>query len=160
MPSILFVCTANICRSPIAMGLLRQMLADRGYGSDWQVESAGTWGLEGEPATAGSQAVMNSLGLDVSDHIARRVDSDLLGLYDLILTMEMGHKEALCLEFPSFANRIFTLSEMVGEKGDVEDPYGGPYSGYEQAAEDIQGYLENGFDMIIRLASQSDNLED
>ena len=153
MPSTLFVCTANICRSPIAMGLLKRMLEDRQVDGDWQVESAGTWGLDGDPAAAGSQAVMNNLGIDISEHRARRVDYDLLRSYDLILTMESGHKEALCMEFPVFSDRIYMLSEMAGEKSDIDDPYGGAYSGYEQAAEDIQSYLEDGFDRIIQLAS-------
>ena len=155
MPSTLFVCTANICRSPIAMGLLKRMLEDRQVDGDWRIESAGTWGLDGDPAAAGSQAVMNNLGIDISEHRARRVDYDLLWTYDLILTMESGHKEALCMEFPDFSDRIYMLSEMAGEKSDIDDPYGGAYSGYEQAAEDIQSYLEDGFDRIIQLASQT-----
>lgn len=120
---------------------------------EWQVDSAGTWGLEGEPAAVGSLAVMNSIGIDISDHRARRVDPELLNSYDLILTMERGHKEALCMEFPKFSNRIYLLSEMAGEKSDIEDPYGGPYSGYEQAAEDIQHFLDIGFNEIVELAS-------
>ncbi len=155
MPSILFVCTANICRSPIAMGLLSNMLEEKQIDGEWQIESAGTWGLDGDPAAAGSQAVMNNLGIDISEHRARRVDYDLLRSYDLILTMENGHKEALCMEFPDFSDRIYMLSEMAGEKSDIDDPYGGAYSGYEQAAEDIQSYLEDGFDRIIQLASQT-----
>jgi len=154
MPSILFVCTANICRSPIAMGLLQQMLQDRQVEGEWNVESAGTWGLDGDTAAAGSQAVMDGLGIDISQHRARSVDYDLLASFDLILTMENGHKEALCMEFPEFSKRIYLLSEMAGEKNDIKDPYGGAYSGYEQAAEDIQAYLENGLDKIILLASQ------
>ena len=98
---------------------------------------------------------MNNLGIDISEHRARRVDYDLLTSYDLILTMENGHKEALCMEFSDFSDRIYMLSEMAGEKSDIDDPYGGAYSGYEQAAEDIQSYLEDGFDRIIQLASQT-----
>ena len=120
---------------------------------EWLVDSAGTWGLEGDPAAVGSLAVMNSIGIDINDHRARRVDSELLNAYDLILTMERGHKEALCMEFPKYSSRIYMLSEMAGEKSDVEDPYGGPYSGYEQAAEDIQHFLDIGFNEIVELAS-------
>lgn len=158
MPAILIVCTANICRSPIAMGLLRNMLAEKHIEGDWLVESAGTWGLEGDQAAAGSQAVMNNMGIDIGDHRARRVDYDILQPFDLILTMENGQKEALRMEFPEFSDRIYVLSEMIGQKRDIDDPYGGAYSGYEQAAEDIQQYLIDGFDTIIRLSSHS-NLE-
>ena len=135
------------------MGMLRYMLEERHTEGDWQVGSAGTWGLEGDPAAAGSRAVMENAGIDISAHRARRVDYELLKSSDLVLTMEIGHKEALCMEFPEFSKRIYLLSEMAGEKSDIEDPYGGSFSGYEQAAEDIQGYLENGFDTIIQLAT-------
>ena len=113
------------------------------------------WGLEGDPAAAGSQAVMEDLGIDISDHRARRVDYDLLDSVDLILTMENGHKEALCMEFPAFSERIYLLSEMAGDKSDIEDPYGGAYTGYEAAAQDIQQYLDDGFDTIIQIASRT-----
>ena len=116
MPSVLFVCTANICRSPMAMGLFSHMLAEHQVGGEWQVESAGTWGLEGDPPAAGSQAVMRSMDIDISNHRARRVDNELLRSFDLILTMENGHKEALSMEFPAHAGRVFMLSEMAGEK--------------------------------------------
>jgi protein-tyrosine-phosphatase len=131
------------------------MLEEYQVDGDWQVDSAGTWGLEGDPAAAGSRAVMDNIGIDISDHRARRVDADLLDSYNLILTMEHGHKEALGLEFPQYSERIFMLSEMAGEKTDIEDPYGGSYSGYEQAAEDIQYFLNAGFDSIIKLANQT-----
>jgi len=113
------------------MGLLSQMLEEKRIDGDWRVESAGTWGLEGDPAAAGSQAVMNNIGIDISEHRARRVDYELLQVYDLILTMENGHKEALCMEFPDFSDRIYMLSEMADQKQDIGDPYGGAYSGYE-----------------------------
>jgi protein-tyrosine-phosphatase len=153
MPSVLFVCTANICRSPIAMGIFRHMLRERQIQGEWQVDSAGTWGLDGETAALGSIAVMNNIAIDISDHRARRVDAELLSSYNLVLTMERGHKEALNMEFPGFSSRVYMLSEMGDEKSDIEDPYGGPYSGYEQAAEDIQHFLDIGFDTIVELAS-------
>jgi len=137
------------------MGLLRKMLEVRQVDGEWQVESAGTWGLDGDSAAAGSQAVVNNLDIDISEHRARRVNYDMLSSYNLVLTMESGHKEALCVEFPDISDRIYMLSEMAGEKNDVDDPYGGAYSGYEQAAEDIQSYLEVGFDRIIQLASMT-----
>ena len=138
------------------MGMLRNMLEERHTEGDWQVGSAGTWGLEGDPAAAGSRAVMENAGIDISDHRARRVDHDLLKSYDLVLTMEIGHKEAMRMEFPEFSKRIYMLSEMAGDKSDIKDPYGGSYAGYERAAEDIQHYLDQGYDKIINLATNPD----
>ena len=99
MPALLFVCTANICRSPMAEAMFKQILEDRDTSGEWIVASAGTWGLDGAPAAAGSQAAMNAKGIDISNHSARSVDQEILQSFDLILTMENGHKESLQMEF-------------------------------------------------------------
>jgi protein-tyrosine-phosphatase len=156
MPAILFVCTANICRSPMAAGLFKQILEDKSASDEWSVESAGTWGLDGEPAAAGSLAVMRNKGVDISDHRARSVNQEIIQSFDLILTMERGQKESLHMEFSKFSDRIYLLSEMVNQKHDIDDPYGGVFSEYEQAADEIEEYLLNGFDTIIHKALQSD----
>ncbi len=77
------------------MGMLRNMLEERHTEGDWQVDSAGTWGLEGDPAAAGSRAVMENVGIDISDHKARRVDYELLKSSDLVLTMETRPQRSL-----------------------------------------------------------------
>lgn len=158
MPAVLFVCTANICRSPMAAGLFRLVLEDKNSEGEWRVESAGTWGLDGEPAAAGSLAVMKNKDIDISDHRARSVNLELLQSFDLILTMESGQKESMRMEFPESSDRIFLLSEMVDQKKDVDDPYGGVFSEYEHAADEIEEYLVGGFDTIIYRAAQS-NME-
>jgi protein-tyrosine-phosphatase len=155
MPAILFVCTANICRSPMAEALFKHILKDRKISGDWIVESAGTWGLDGESAAAGSKAVMNSKGIDLSDHRARSIDQDIIQSFDLILTMESGQKESLRMEFSDSSDHIFLLSEMVNQKHDIADPYGGVYAEYEQAADEILEYLSDGFDTIINKAQHS-----
>ena len=97
MPSILFVCTANICRSPLVEALFRDMVSDEPV--EWKVESAGTWALTGEPVAQKSQQVLAERNLDASKHHARSVTLELLSSFNLILTMEKGHKEALQEEF-------------------------------------------------------------
>ena len=153
MPAILFVCTANICRSPMASGLFKAMLDEAQIPGEWQIESAGTWALEGESAATGSQTVMSERAINISKHRAQNVSRELLLIFDLILTMESGHKESLRVEFPDLSDRIFLLSEMVNQLNEIEDPYGGTLSEYEQAADEIEGYLKNGFDEIIHMAT-------
>lgn len=153
MPAILFVCTANICRSPMASGLFKTMLDEAQIPGVWRVESAGTWALEGEPAATGSQAVMSERGINISKHRAQNVSRELLQSFDLILTMESGHKESLRVEFPDLSGRIYLLSEMVNQKDDIDDPYGGTISEYEQAADEIEGYLNKGFDEIVGMVT-------
>jgi protein-tyrosine-phosphatase len=139
----------------MAVGILRNILEEKGIEGEWRVESAGTWGLDGEPAAVGSLAVMENKGIDISDHRARRVDQDLLESFDLILTMERGQKESMRMEFPRSADRIFLLSEMVGRMRDIDDPYGGVFVEYEDAAEEIETHILNGLATIIHHAAQS-----
>ena len=117
MPSVLFVCTANQTRSPIAAALFASLPAAAG----WRVESAGTWAEEGLPASRAAQRAMQTMGLDISRHRTRCVTGGMLAAFDLIVAMEQGHKEALQAEFPAVAQRVFLLSEMVGAAYDVPD---------------------------------------
>ena len=105
MPKILIICTANLCRSPMAAALLRRKLnAEKMV--DWQVGSAGTWARDGNPAPEYGRRLMASVGMDISHHRSRVVTKEILNDADLILTMEEGHKEALRAEFPSAGPRV------------------------------------------------------
>ena len=152
MPSVLFVCTANICRSPMAAALfvvhIQQITNDW---RDWRVESAGTWVGQSRPAALEAQKLMKQYGKDISRHLSREVSAELLGRFNLILTMEPGQKEALKVEFPQFADRIFLLSEMSGMAISVMDPVGQPISAFQASADQINWLLHNGMERILYL---------
>jgi protein-tyrosine-phosphatase len=152
MPSILFVCTANICRSPMAAALFKSKLEKEGELGGWWVESAGTWAREGFPAAEKSQSLLAGRGLSLENHQSRSVTKEMLRSFELILTMERGQKEALRVEFPELADRIFLLTEMVGEKSDIKDPIGGPPEEYEKTIQDLEVIFEKGYSKIIMLA--------
>lgn len=152
MPSVLFICTANICRSPMASALFRQKLR-KIYGDDnWLITSAGTWATDGIPASFNSIAVMGEKGIDIQNHRSQIVSSELLQKHNLVLTMEKGHKEALQVEFPKLAERVYLLSEMVGGTFDIDDPYGGKIDDYRVTADEVDQVLSDGFDRICQLA--------
>ncbi len=156
-PSILFVCTANICRSPMAAALFKQKLemecqSNPAISQDWRIESAGTWAREGEPAAGGSQKAMLKRGLNLRDHRSRSVSLDLLRSFNLILVMEQGHKEALRTEFPGLSDRIFLLSEMAGLRRDIRDPILGTMADFQETARDLSHLLSTGFERICQLA--------
>lgn len=155
MPAILFVCTANICRSPMAEALLRRLIAQRADADAWRVESAGTWGMDGYSAANRAQLVMLESALDISGHRARTVDRRLLSEFDLILTMEGGHKEALCVEFPEFADRIYMLTEMIGYKMDIQDPITGTLDNFRDTAQELEQMIGQGLETILSMAQDS-----
>lgn len=150
MPSILFICTANICRSPMAMGLLRKKVEGL---PGWKIESAGTWTIAGQPGAGFSQLVLRGRGIDIQSHRSRPVSRDLLAQFNLILTMESGHKEALMVEFPEFRDRIYLLSEMIGASYSIPDPMGGSIEGFEETAGEFERIFDQGFENILRFAS-------
>lgn len=153
MPSILIVCTANMCRSPMGEALLKQALASRPDADQWRVESAGTWADRGNPATLYSQVVMQKMGLDISKHCSQPIDENFIKQFDLILTMESHHKEGLKVVFRQYASRIFMISEMVGVVEDISDPIGGDYEDYQEVAFKLGQYFSNGLDKIVELAT-------
>ncbi len=154
MPSVLFVCTANICRSPMAAAIFMLILDKRQELSAWEVASAGTWALDGKPAAAGVQQVMVERGMDISHHRSRSINQKMLDEFDLVLTMESGQKEALRAEFGDKARHVYLLSEMAGMSYDIWDPIGGSITDYEETADELEQLLTLGFDKINRLAAR------
>src|SRR5205814_8105652 len=100
MPSIVFVCTANICRSPVAEALFADWLRQQPDAQGWQVSSAGTWAADGAPASETTREVLSEFGLDLSRHRARRVDRSLVAAADLLLCMTRSQREAMQADFP------------------------------------------------------------
>ena len=112
MASILVVCTGNICRSPMAEGFLRRLLVSRGV-TGIELRSAGTSGWDGSGAVPESVEAAAERGADITAHLARRLDRDMLEEADLILAMCAEHRDAISVLAPSATPRAFTLKELV-----------------------------------------------
>jgi len=154
MHSVLFICTGNICRSPMAEGLLKSKVS--GEVDDWRIESAGTWTINGEPAALNARIAMQEMGIEIDDHRSRIINPGIIDEFSLIITMERGHKEALRIEFPQVASRVYLLSEMVGKSFDIVDPIGGPLVDFQTTAREIDQLLSQGFNRIEELSRDSD----
>jgi len=110
--NILLVCTGNICRSPMAQGLLRHVLAERGL-EDITVESAGTSAWGDSEATPEAVEALRELGIDISEHQARRLSRSMIDTADLVLGLAAEHREAVLRISPEAMSRTFTLKELV-----------------------------------------------
>ena len=154
MARILVICTANICRSPVAAALLRDRLRQRGL-DGWTVGSAGTWAMDARPASRYSVNVMGRHGFNITDHRATMVEERHLRDADLALTMEDGHAEALRAEFPAHAHKVYLLTEMIGRGYNIPDPYGGPVAGYQQMYDELVAVIDAGMERVITLARQN-----
>jgi protein-tyrosine-phosphatase len=152
MSVILFVCTGNLCRSPMATGLLRHRLAEKGLDTRYQVISAGVWAVDGNPASENAVTVMAERGIDISDHIAHTITADDIAGADLILVMSREHEQIIRNTWPQYKWKIHRLSEMAGKRQDITDPYTGSLQEYRNCADTIADYIDRGLKKITDLA--------
>lgn len=152
MKQILFVCTGNICRSPLAEALLRRALMERGV-ADVGVESAGTGAWDGAPASEGAYLIGLERGLDLSSHRARLLTREIVEDAHLIFTMARHHR-ARVHELGG-EGRVFVLGEYAGrtgEEAEVGDPFGGDLEVYRDTCAELETLIAAVAD---RLASET-----
>ena len=153
MPAVLFICTANRFRSPIAAAAFRKKLGDEGMASEWRVDSAGTWTTPGLPAVPEAVLTAHELGLNIEEHVTKLVNGLDLQQFNLILAMEAGHKEAIVSEFPQVHERVFMLSYVVGGISyDIPDPMAAEEDMTREITTEVCDLVWKGFSEICQLA--------
>ena len=152
MPSILFVCTANQFRSPIAAAIFRKKLQEENPREKWEVASAGTWTVPGLPINPFSYEVAKRLGVVLVETTTFQVNASSLSKYDLILVMEAGQKEAIRSEFPSVKSHVYLISEVVDNVAyDIPDPAKLKVDP-DEVARQLKDTIERGYEKICQLA--------
>lgn len=152
MNSILFVCTANRFRSPLASAIFSKLLWESGNTEPFRVNDAGTWTEEGLPVTREALVIGESMGVDLSKHTSQVINAKILSEHQLVIVMEMGHKEAISSEFPEVADKVHLLTGIAGGMSyDIPDPYMPGENGNEIAKE-IRKFILNNFDRIVQLS--------
>ncbi|HAE86229.1 MAG TPA: hypothetical protein DCG78_06985 [Anaerolineaceae bacterium] len=150
MTLVLFVCTANRFRSPLAEAFFKAKINASGKPQGWQIESAGTWVKESLPPTPEAIEEAKKRHLDINQHTSRPVTPSLLHTASIILTMESGQKEALIQEFPENKGKIYHLTEVGGGVPyDIPDPYASQESPAEIARE-LEMLVDNKFPLIYQ----------
>jgi RpiB/LacA/LacB family sugar-phosphate isomerase len=139
MKTVLFVCTGNICRSPMAEGLFRH--ATRGR-TDCRVLSAGVGALEGQPPSTHAVRALKELGIDIAHLRSRMLTSELVDGADYIFGMTHSHVDSINLLFPQAAEKTFLLREfdetLDEYEKDISDPIGGSYETYAYCRDQIE----------------------
>src|SRR6266566_4019026 len=153
MKTILFVCTGNVCRSPMAEGILRHALEGRG---DYRVMSAGLGAMEGQPPSPYAVQAVRELGIDISNLRSRAATPELIHQADYIIGMTHHHIETVMLLYPQAAEKTFLLREFdetldLFEK-DISDPIGGSYEVYLNCRDQI----EQGIASLLRFIEQGE----
>ncbi|WP_409227702.1 low molecular weight protein arginine phosphatase [Gudongella sp. SC589] len=143
---ILFVCTGNTCRSPMAEEILRDEANKRNR--KIEVASAGIFAVDGERASKGARVSMKDRG-GLADHRSRFLQDEIMEWADLILVMTGAHKRNLLTRYPNMVDKIFLLYEFAtGSDIDVEDPFGGPLEVYEIVRRQLEDAIEKLLDKI------------
>ncbi|CAM2755248.1 low molecular weight protein arginine phosphatase [Hathewaya histolytica] len=132
---ILFVCTGNTCRSPMAEAIFNKL----NNNLDHSAYSAGISVIDEDFTTKNSSIViMEKIGQDISKRKAVFLTEELLQKYDLILTMTLSHKLYIVQHYTDLSNNVYTLNEYVGIEKDILDPFGGNLSIYIETFKNLE----------------------
>jgi RpiB/LacA/LacB family sugar-phosphate isomerase len=155
MKTILFICTGNVCRSPMAEALFRRAVSGRG---EFRVLSAGLGALDGQPPTSHSVQAMEELGVDISVQRSRMLTAELVQSADLILGMTHSHVDTVALLYPPAAEKTFLLREfdetLEPYEKDISDPIGSSYQVYVECRDQI----EQGIVSLLKFMEQQNLL--
>lgn len=149
--TVVFVCTGNICRSPMAEYALRDFLPDD---TDWRVNSAGVSAGLGMPASIAGIAAMEELGIDMQAHRSQPLTRDLVDDSSLIVVMTSSHRNHVEMFFPGVAGKTFLLKSFLGERRDVDDPIGSSVSVYRAVRDEIRSTLPGLTDFMNELEDE------
>lgn len=144
--NILFVCTGNTCRSPMAAVIMESLAIESNL--DILIESAGLFAANGENASVEAIEAVKKYGLDLKNHKSQQITPELIEKSDLIIAMTEGHKMLLSQMAPE---KTCTVCELADLEGDIEDPYGGDLEDYERVCDSLYIALTQIADKLLEI---------
>ncbi len=156
---VLFVCTGNICRSPMASALLLREWKGRTGIPNLEVVSAGLAAVDGERASGHARTVMREAGIDLDSHVSSFLSEELVAGASLILVMSRQHRMQLLHRYPGAASKTFLLKEFAGMAGnpEVADPYGGSLEDYRRIYEELRAGIARIAEILERGGDSEDS---
>jgi protein-tyrosine phosphatase len=143
LKKLLFVCSGNTCRSPLAEAVGKKLL-ESALPEGVAVSSAGTAAMDGAAASALSLAVAKNHDLDLQGHRSRLLSATLVRESDLIVALAAGHRDTIGIIQPGALQYTFLLSDLSDDHfGDIDDPIGGDLSAYENTFAMIEGCIND-----------------
>ena len=147
--SILFVCSGNSCRSPMAEAMMRKML---GKNKDVEISSAGLFALEGMRANENALRTMAKEGIELGRHRSRQLTQEMVNQAGVIVVMTGDHKEAIAHFSPGIEKKVFLLSEFEEDANlrgtDIPDPIAQPLEAYQRCLAQMKSPLAN---LVLKL---------
>ncbi|MGC8743772.1 MAG: ribose 5-phosphate isomerase B [Verrucomicrobiia bacterium] len=153
MKTVLFVCTGNVCRSPMAEALFNEFAKGR---IDYRGLSAGICAVNGERASQNAVEAMRQIGIDISRFRSQQLTQEIVKNADYIFCMTRGHLETVLSLYPNAAEKTFLVMEFTEDEGqDVPDPIGGSLDVYE----DCRNRLMKGVKSIVDFIEQQSKVK-
>ena len=156
IPRVLFVCTGNVCRSPMAEGFLREMA--KANNSDIEVGSAGLGAMDDMTPSRNSIIAMREEGIDISRQLSRQLTPEMVEEYTHIFGLGSSHVDTIRSYFPEAQEKTFVLREFIAEAGfdqEVADPIGGDLDEYRVA----RNLIKEAMPSILRFVCTGDPAE-
>jgi len=149
LKNVLFVCTGNTCRSPLAEVMFRELVKGR---EDYRVGSAGVGAFSGQGASRNSFALAKEAGMDLSKHKSRAVTVDLVEEATHIFVMGRSHLASILMDYPEAEEKIYLVSEFTADDNlrgrDLSDPFGGDLSEYRETMTHLEKMLPSVYGFI------------